>query len=48
MEKIKNSKKSLNKQFPGVRDRRCRREVINEIVRIFQSVESFIKIQIRS
>ena len=40
--KFINSKKKLNKQFPGDRDRWCRREIINEIVRTFQDVESFI------
>ena len=45
---FKNSKKNLNKQFPVIRDGRYRKEAINEIVRIFQNVESFIKIQMRS
>ena len=41
--------KKINKQFPGLKNnRRCRRELINEIVRIFQAVESFIKIRMRS
>ena len=48
MDKIlKNSKENLNKRFPDVvRFRRRRKEIIDEIVRIFQNVESFIKIQI--
>ena len=37
----------MNKQFLGVRDRRHRIEVNNEIARIFQDVESFIEIQVR-
>ena len=31
--------KKLNEQFPAVRHRRYRREVSNEIVRIFQGVD---------
>ena len=46
--RLKTVRKILNKQFPGIRNRRFRREVINEIVRIFQTVESLIKIQMRS
>ena len=32
-------------QYPGVRDGMYRREVINEIIRIFLGVESFMKSQ---
>ena len=46
--RFKTVRKNLNKQFSGVRDRRCTREVINEIVAIFQNVEGFIKVQIRN
>ena len=40
--------KMLNKQFPGVRDGMNGREVINDIVRIFQDVEKCLKTQMRS
>ena len=43
MSQIKSNKEKLNKQFSGVRDKRCGRAVINEFVRIFQNVEGFIK-----
>ena len=33
-------KKKINEQFPDVTDRKFRREVVNEIVRIFQGVKS--------
>ena len=46
--RLKTVKKNINKQFLDFRNRRYRREVINEIVKIFQNVESFIKIQMRS
>ena len=42
--KIKISKKKLKKLFPVVRERR---EVINNIARIFQCAENFMKIQMR-
>ena len=42
---VKIYKKRLKKQFSSVRSRRHRREVVNEIVRIFQVVESFMEIQ---
>ena len=45
--RLKNSKKNLNKQFLGIRDRRYRRKVINKIFRISRDVESFIKILAR-
>ena len=44
---LKFVRKRLNEQFPVVRDRRYRREVIDEIVRIFQDAESVMKIQVR-
>ena len=36
-------KEKLNKQLQGIRDRRSRREVIKNIVAIFQNVKSFKK-----
>ena len=45
---LKICKKMLKKQYAGIRDRRQRGGFINETVRIFQVVESFMKIQIRS
>ena len=39
------SVRELNEQFPGVRDGRRRKEVINEIVRIFLDVDSFMEIK---
>ena len=36
---LKTVRKILNKQFPGIRGRKHRREVINELFRIFQNVE---------
>ena len=35
------------RQFSDVRDRRHRREILKEIVRIFQDVENFKEIQVR-
>ena len=47
-EKIKtSSRKNLNKQLLGVRNRRYGRQIINEIIRIFQNEKKFIKIQKR-
>ena len=37
----------LNEQFSGIKDRKYQREIINEIVRLFQDIESFMKIQTR-
>ena len=45
---MKHTRKNLNKQIPGVRDWKHGRAVIDEDVRIFQNIESFIKIQMRS
>ena len=37
----------LNEQLLAVRDRKHRREVLNEFVRIFQGVECLIEIKVR-
>ena len=45
LKKLKTEGKKINKQFPVVIHTMYRREDVNEIVRIFQDVKSFMKIQ---
>ena len=41
-------KKGLNEQFSGIRSMRYRKEIINEIVRIFEDTKSFIELEMSS